>query len=123
MQLEMAAKQLDARVSTFSHGRRALPLDGAVTGAATLPDSVVLAGVAGRGAVSGDGADIDEESRRIQKEIDKFTKLLNGIESKLNQEKFLAKAPQDVIDRERERQKEYTESLSKLEDSLSTLVN
>ena len=67
--------------------------------------------------------DIDEESRRIQKEIDKFTKLLNGIESKLNQEKFLSKAPQDVIDRERERKKEYTESLSKLEDSLSTLIN
>ena len=65
--------------------------------------------------------DLEVERQRLQKEITKFQKLLKGMEAKLGNKSFLEKAPAEVVEREREREKEYRASLEKLESSLSLL--
>jgi valyl-tRNA synthetase len=47
--------------------------------------------------------DIEAEKARIQKEIKKAEKEVSGIEKKLSNEKFLARAPQDVVDEQHRR--------------------
>ncbi len=47
--------------------------------------------------------DIDAEKARIRKEIDKANKEVTGIEKKLSNEKFLARAPQEVVDEQHRR--------------------
>ncbi len=66
--------------------------------------------------------DVDVEQGRLEKEIKKFQGLLKGLDNKLSNEKFLAKAPAAVIDKERQRQGEYRVNLEKLELSLTQLV-
>ena len=61
--------------------------------------------------------DLGVERKRLEKEIAKFQKLLRGLANKLNNSGFLEKAPEQVVEREREREKEYRASLEKLEAS------
>ena len=65
--------------------------------------------------------DVGAERRRLQKEIDKLGRLLQGLDSKLNQSAFLERAPGEVVERERQRQTEYRENLARLETSLDDL--
>ena len=65
--------------------------------------------------------DVGAERRRLQKEIDKLGRLLQGLDSKLNQSAFLERAPGEVVERERQRQTEYRENLARLEISLAAL--
>ncbi|MFW3615046.1 valine--tRNA ligase [Billgrantia antri] len=51
--------------------------------------------------------DKDAELARLTKEIDKQDKLIGGIEKKLSNESFVAKAPEAVVDKERGKLKEY----------------
>ncbi|MDX5377115.1 MAG: class I tRNA ligase family protein, partial [Halomonas sp.] len=51
--------------------------------------------------------DKDAELARLAKEIDKQDKLIGGIEKKLANESFVAKAPEAVVDKERGKLKEY----------------
>lgn len=86
------------------------------SGSAVVRDAEVYVPLAGI-------IDLDVERRRLEKEIAKFRKLLNGVDGKLANQGFLRKAPADVVERERERQREYRESLEKLESSLRLLVD
>jgi valyl-tRNA synthetase len=65
--------------------------------------------------------DLEAEKSRLMKEISKFQGLLKGLEKKLGQASFLEKAPPEVVERERQRQEEYTENLKKLEASFEVL--
>ena len=65
--------------------------------------------------------DLEQERQRIEKEINKFTGLLKGLDAKLSNEKFVNKAPAEVVERERERQAEYRSNLEKLNSSLNVL--
>nr|MCH9685093.1 valine--tRNA ligase [Deltaproteobacteria bacterium] len=65
--------------------------------------------------------DLDEERKRLAKEIAKKTKELSGLDRKLSNEAFLAKAPADVVERERERQGQLRDSLSKQQAFLDRL--
>ncbi len=65
--------------------------------------------------------DLEQERQRIEKEINKFTGLLKGLDAKLSNEKFVNKAPAEVVERERERQVEYRSNLEKLNSSLNVL--
>ena len=67
--------------------------------------------------------DVEAESKRLQKEIDKFSKLLRALDGKLRQQKFLERAPAEVVERERQRQSDYRENLGKLEANLASLTN
>ena len=57
--------------------------------------------------------DLDQERKRIAKEIGKTEKELAGIEKKLSNEKFLERAPADLVEREKGRRIELGESLAK----------
>jgi valyl-tRNA synthetase len=47
--------------------------------------------------------DKTSELTRLQKEMDKLTKEIDGCQRKLSDEKYISKAPQDIIDKEKER--------------------
>ena len=59
--------------------------------------------------------DKDAELIRLSKEIDKLQKDLDRIEGKLNNPKFVDKAPADVVEKEREKQSAQQKILIKLE--------
>jgi valyl-tRNA synthetase len=65
--------------------------------------------------------DLGVERRRLEKEIIKFKGLLKSLDGKLGNEKFVAKAPAEVVEKERQRQEEYRANLEKLEASLAQL--
>ena len=65
--------------------------------------------------------DLDAERKRLNKELEKKKKYLGGIEKKLSNEKFLAKAPEDVIQRERDNMAKAQKEIQQLESSLADL--
>ncbi|MDH3267652.1 MAG: valine--tRNA ligase [Ignavibacteria bacterium] len=65
--------------------------------------------------------DLDVERQRLQKEINRLEGSLVGIEKKLSNEKFVSGAPAEVVKKERTKQRDWQENLSKLKDILSNL--
>jgi valyl-tRNA synthetase len=59
--------------------------------------------------------DIDKEVMRLEKEMAKIDKELTGISKKLNNEDFLAKAPEDVVEKVREKHRGLMEKRQKLD--------
>jgi valyl-tRNA synthetase len=58
--------------------------------------------------------DFSEEERRLTKEIDKLSKDVTSAQRKLTNEDFLAKAPAEVVAKEKEKVQGWTEKLTKL---------
>jgi valyl-tRNA synthetase len=58
--------------------------------------------------------DFSEEERRLTKEIDKLSKDLSAAARKLTNEDFLAKAPPEVVAKEKDKVQGWTEKLTKL---------
>jgi valyl-tRNA synthetase len=65
--------------------------------------------------------DIEKETARLEKEISKIKVDLEKVTAKLSSESFTGKAPLEVIEKEKGKQREYTEILGKLEESLSKI--
>jgi valyl-tRNA synthetase len=65
--------------------------------------------------------DIEKETARLEKEIAKIKADLEKVVAKLSSESFTGKAPLEVIEKERGKEKEYSEILGKLQDSLLML--
>jgi valyl-tRNA synthetase len=65
--------------------------------------------------------DIEVELQRLQKEIDRVAGMLEGVRRKLENESFVARAPVDVVDKEREKLETFTHTVEKLEKSLEML--
>ncbi|MEH6909841.1 MAG: valine--tRNA ligase [Oceanicoccus sp.] len=65
--------------------------------------------------------DKDAELLRLNKEIEKLQKDLTRIEGKLNNPKFVDKAPLDVVEKEREKQSVQQQSLLKLKQQLQQI--
>lgn len=65
--------------------------------------------------------DTDKEKARLEKEIGRINQELQRVEGKLNNESFTGKAPADVIEKEKAKQREYRDMLDKLQESLSKL--
>ncbi|SDB42078.1 valine--tRNA ligase [Bauldia litoralis] len=93
---------------TLAHAPRAGALQ-IVVGEATF--SMPLEGV----------IDIDAERARLLREIDKIAKDVGKIEAKLANEKFMAKAPEEVIEEQRERLAEAAALKAKTEAALARL--
>jgi valyl-tRNA synthetase len=66
--------------------------------------------------------DVAREQARLKKEIDKVASEVSKIESKLGNEAFVAKAPPEVIDEQRERLAEASASQRKLSAALDRLA-
>jgi len=62
--------------------------------------------------------DFELELGRLNKEINKITKELYGIDKKLNNEDFLEKAPQEVVEKVREKGQKLSEKRNRLEENL-----
>ena len=65
--------------------------------------------------------DLDKEKERLEKEIKRLEGSLAGIEKKLNNEKFVNNAPQEVVEKEKTKMKEWTSNINKLNELLSNL--
>lgn len=65
--------------------------------------------------------DIDVERARLTKEIERLSGLVQGIKGKLGNASFVDRAPKDVVEKEREKLTNFSETLTKLESSLKAL--
>jgi valyl-tRNA synthetase len=68
-----------------------------------------------------DVIDLDAESARLAKEIKKIDGEIKKIDGKLGNEKFLSKAPEEVIAEQRERKADAEQTRAKLADALGRL--
>ncbi len=65
--------------------------------------------------------DFEKEKARLEKEISRIEKELQKVEGKLSNKKFLGKAPEDIINKEKKKREEFTEVLEKLRESHSKI--
>jgi valyl-tRNA synthetase len=68
-----------------------------------------------------DRSRMEEEARRLQKEILKIEKEVAFVNRKLSNEQFLSKAPKDVVNQEKEKALQYQSIQYKLEESLKKI--
>lgn len=65
--------------------------------------------------------DLEEEKMKTEKEIEHLKGFLISVEKKLSNEKFMAGAPQQVVDVERKKQNDAQQKIQLLEEKLRTL--
>ena len=65
--------------------------------------------------------DLEKERKRIQKEIDRLEGFLQQINGKLNNDGFVNNAPEDVVQRERDKKEDTETDLEKLRNILEEL--
>ena len=65
--------------------------------------------------------DLEEEKKRLAKEIEQMEKLVKAQESKLSNENFVKRAPPELVDNERVKKEEYLDKASKLAKALKDL--
>ncbi|MGP4041700.1 valine--tRNA ligase [Gracilibacillus sp. D59] len=65
--------------------------------------------------------DIDKEVARLQGELDKLTKEVERVDKKLANEGFVSKAPAQVVEAEKEKQKDYMEKREKVQSRIQEL--
>jgi len=65
--------------------------------------------------------DLQKERERLDKEMQRIIGLIEGIEKKLHNTSFLAKAPSDVVQKEQAKRNSFGQTLEKLKKNLETL--
>ena len=65
--------------------------------------------------------DVDKEIARITKELEGQKKFLGGLEAKLSNEKFVSRAPEAVVNAEREKAQKAKDLIAQLEQSLEAM--
>ena len=66
--------------------------------------------------------DIDKERERLEKETARLEKIIAGTRAKLANEKFIHKAPADVVERERNKVENNQVTLVKVKATLAVLM-
>ncbi len=66
---------------------------------------------------------IEEEIARLSKELEKWAKEVKLVSGKLSNEKFVSKAPEALVNAEREKLADYEEKYSTVEKRLAELKN
>jgi len=65
--------------------------------------------------------DVDAEQKRLKREIDKVGSEIKQLDAKLANEKFVSRAPEHVVEEQRERKMEAEATAAKLEQALKRL--
>lgn len=65
--------------------------------------------------------DLEVEKQRMKKEIDRISRQISGLEKKLTNENFLNKAPENVVNQEKEKMNNFNEKLKKLNANFNRL--
>lgn len=65
--------------------------------------------------------DLNEEAQRLQKEVDKYTSEVNRSVKKLGNERFVANAPSEVVEKERQKQTDYEAKLAATKQRLASI--
>lgn len=65
--------------------------------------------------------DLDKEIERLEKEIQTTEGLLKSVEGKLANSNFVDRAPENIVQKEKDKQDHYSESLTKLRDQLEAM--
>lgn len=65
--------------------------------------------------------DLDKERARLRKEIDKLVAEVKKIEAKLGDEKFMSRAPEEIVEEQHQRKNDFESALSKLSQALKQL--
>jgi valyl-tRNA synthetase len=111
------AKRHKEVISRLARLRQISPLDGAVPNGAVqsvIDEATVILPLA-------DVIDLGQERARLEKEIGRLGQDIDKIEKKLGNEKFLSKAPEHVVEEQRDRLAEATQARAKLEEALGRL--
>ena len=87
-------------------------LDGMIT--ITTPDAKLYIPM-------GQLVDVAKELARITKELEGAKKFLASLEGKLSNEKFVARAPEAVVNAEREKAAKHRDLIAQLEESLAAM--
>lgn len=66
--------------------------------------------------------DLEVERKRLEKEIARLEGLVKSVDKKLSNENFVSKAPQDVVEKEKVKQRDWKNSLEKLGALLKDLL-
>ncbi|MDR3157081.1 MAG: valine--tRNA ligase [Lactobacillales bacterium] len=65
--------------------------------------------------------DLEEERARLQKELDKWTREIEIVQKKLNNEHFVAKAPEEIVAQERDRKRDYLDKQASVRERIEML--
>jgi valyl-tRNA synthetase len=65
--------------------------------------------------------DVAKELARINKDLETAKKFLNSLEAKLSNEKFVSRAPEAVVNAEREKAAKHRDLIAQLEQSLAAM--
>ena len=65
--------------------------------------------------------DVEKEKTRLEKELGKLDKTLKGVEAKLGNEKFISKAPAEVIEKAKNNRDELISQRDRLADTMKQL--
>jgi len=66
--------------------------------------------------------DIDVEVERLTKQVDAYKGRLKNVNNKLSNKNFVDRAPKDVVDNEKKKQKQYESTLKKIQNNLNSLL-
>lgn len=69
----------------------------------------------------GEAIDVERECKRLGAEVERFDGLLRGLRKKLDNEQFVSKAPAEVVDKEREKEKSWREQRDAVAGKLQAL--
>ena len=64
---------------------------------------------------------VAKELARINKDLEAAKKFLNSLEAKLSNEKFVSRAPEAVVNAEREKAAKHRDLIAQLEQSLAAM--
>ena len=67
--------------------------------------------------------DVPKETQRLQKELDSLQKEIARVEGKLSNAGFLAKAPADVVEKEKVKADEYKEKYQSIQERIAYLAS
>jgi valyl-tRNA synthetase len=76
----------------------------------------------GLGLPLADVIDLAQERARLDKELKRLEAAIKSIDAKLGNESFVAKAPPEVVEEQRERRGEAAAAKSKITDALARLA-